>query len=65
MLFLVHFSILKYQFSFKDDKNDSIESDEENELLTKETSIMFNKQNTVVNIDQQNSNKNKKINIVK
>lgn len=50
---------------FEDDKNDGNESDVENELLTKETSTMFNKQDTVVNIDQQNLNKNKKINIVK
>lgn len=47
------------------DKNDGNESDEENELLNKETSITFNKEVTDDKIDQPNANKNKKVNIVK
>lgn len=51
-------------FSYLADKN-SNDSDEEGELLSKETSTMFHNQGTEDKIDQKNSNKNKKINIVK
>lgn len=50
---------------FLADKNDSNESDDENELLTKETSVPFITQGTDEKVNHQNMAKNKKVNIVK
>jgi len=54
--------ILPSKFYFTADKNDS---DEENELLNKDTSTSFNKQCTDDSVDQPKLNKNQKVNIVK
>lgn len=47
------------------DKNDTDESDEENELLTKDATTTFNIPGTDDKADKQNINKNQKANIVK
>lgn len=52
-------------FYFLADKNDSNESGEENELLTKEKSTPFITHGTDEKINHQNLTKNKKVNIVK
>lgn len=57
------FKLIHDKLSSIADKNDS---DEENELLNKETSTSFNKQCTDDKVDDQPKlNKNQKVNIVK